>query len=130
MRTNNKGFTLIELVMVIVILGILAAVAIPRFANLSSNARESSFKGAVGAVKSAAVAYLGENQEYPPTVSELANAFQSDDFTLSNAQGSATDQIGGTPSSGTAVYVISKDGKYYVQLGYDSSTGTVYSSGL
>lgn len=50
---KQKGFTLIELVMVIVILGILAAFALPRFADLGGDAREASIKGAQGAVKSA-----------------------------------------------------------------------------
>ncbi len=51
---KEKGFTLIELVMVIVILGILAAFALPRFADLGSEARTSALNGAIGAVKSAA----------------------------------------------------------------------------
>jgi MSHA pilin protein MshA len=50
---KEKGFTLIELVMVIVILGILAAFALPRFADLGGEARESAIKGAAGAIKSA-----------------------------------------------------------------------------
>ncbi|HEY9121005.1 MAG TPA: type II secretion system protein [Marinobacter sp.] len=50
---KEKGFTLIELVMVIVILGILAAFALPRFADLGGDAREASIQGARGAVKSA-----------------------------------------------------------------------------
>lgn len=50
---KQQGFTLIELVMVIVILGILAATALPKFANLQGNARMSSLNGALGAVKSA-----------------------------------------------------------------------------
>jgi len=50
---KEKGFTLIELVMVIVILGILAAFALPRFADLSGDARESVVRGAQGSVKSA-----------------------------------------------------------------------------
>ncbi|PHQ23825.1 type II secretory pathway pseudopilin PulG [Marinobacter guineae] len=50
---KEKGFTLIELVMVIVILGILAAFALPRFADLSGDAEEAAIEGARGSVKSA-----------------------------------------------------------------------------
>jgi len=50
---KEKGFTLIELVMVIVILGILAAFALPRFADLGGEARAASIQGAAGSVKSA-----------------------------------------------------------------------------
>jgi MSHA pilin protein MshA len=50
---QQKGFTLIELVMVIVILGILAAFALPRFADLGGEARAASVQGVYGAVRSA-----------------------------------------------------------------------------
>jgi len=61
MKHKQQGFTLIELVVVIVILGILAAVATPKFVDLTSKAETASGKGIVAAYQSAAVLQFANN---------------------------------------------------------------------
>ena len=74
-KTKQLGFTLIELVIVIVILGILAAIAIPKYVDLSTTATDAAKLSMAGAVKSALAISIAENKTYP-TVTELADNVQ------------------------------------------------------
>ena len=69
---KSKGFTLIELMIVVAIIGILAAIAIPRFANLIDRAREARTQGNLGAIRSAMSIYYGTNDGiWPGTIANL-----------------------------------------------------------
>ena len=59
---NNKGFTLIELIMVTIILGILAAVAVPRYMGTVSKAEEAAEKAVINALRAAVEDYA--TQQY------------------------------------------------------------------
>jgi|HubBroStandDraft_2_1064218.scaffolds.fasta_scaffold302413_1 MSHA pilin protein MshA len=111
MRKNQQGFTLIELVVVITILGILAAFAIPRFASLDSAARISATSAMVGTLRSASALahaqYLVAGNAPATVIMEgttisLTNGYP--DATATGIQAAIQDPSGFTPAiSGTTL---------------------------
>lgn len=62
---RDRGFTLVELVTTIIILGILAAVAVPKFVSLDSSARTAAAQGAAAALQSTSVILYAQNKARP-----------------------------------------------------------------
>jgi prepilin-type N-terminal cleavage/methylation domain-containing protein len=81
---KSKGFTLIELMIVVAIIGILSAIAIPKFADLIRRSNEGATKGNLGAIRSAISIYYGEMEGQFPVAS--ATETLNDILTMDNGK--------------------------------------------
>ncbi|MCM2267357.1 MAG: type II secretion system GspH family protein [Elusimicrobiales bacterium] len=65
MSRDREGFTLIELMVILAIMGILAGIAVIRFGGVLEKAKEGATRGALGSLRSALNIYYGDNSLYP-----------------------------------------------------------------
>ena len=71
MFKNKKGFTLIELMIVVAIIGVLAAIAIPNFLNYQCKAKQSEAKSGLGTIRTTQEAYFAEYDTYGDAIAKI-----------------------------------------------------------
>jgi len=79
-RPNRKGFTLIEILIVVIILGILAAIVIPQFTNASKDAKQSALVTMVQSMRSQIALFKLQHNDYLPGSAPLNGAFSGATF--------------------------------------------------
>lgn len=98
--SNPKGFTLIELMVVIVIIGILAALAIPKFLDASAKAKISEAPTVLAAYESGQLAYVSEKGYCGGSSDIIFSAPTSSNWWNYAISGGSSDGTAGTPNSG------------------------------
>ena len=74
MKKNNSGFTLVEIMIVVLIIALLSSIAIPNLLRVRINAHDASAQTALKAISTAMETYLSSNTTYPPDTTTLVNA--------------------------------------------------------
>jgi type IV pilus assembly protein PilA len=111
-KPNQKGFTLVELLIVIAIIGILAAIAIPQFSSYRQRGYNTAAKADVKNAYTAAQAYFSDNPTGTPTLANL-NAYgytQTASVSTTAGLSAAAGTITASHGSGTSTYTINSAG--------------------
>ncbi len=128
---SPRGFTLIELMIVVAIIGILAAIAIPRFSQMLEKSKEGQTKGSLNSIHSAIYIYYGDQKGIWPTTLTTFSAYSFSQY-LDNVNpvkvtgafvASSSSPSGSmvTMTSQSSVPIASASGWLY-----DSNNGSVY----
>ncbi|MBI4386183.1 MAG: prepilin-type N-terminal cleavage/methylation domain-containing protein [Elusimicrobia bacterium] len=126
-KAGSFGFTLIELMIVVAIIGILAAIAIPKFGQLVNKSKEGATKGSLGALRSALSIYYGDMEgTYPSTIEGLTiSGKYLTALPFAKTPGYHADSDGEVADSGVLAVTDAGGWAYNNQTG-DANFGTVW----
>jgi general secretion pathway protein G len=125
-KIGNRGFTLIELMIVVAIIGILAAIAIPLYASIQARARVAKVQADLRTLASAVSMYQAHIGSLPNAITDLTVSVSND---LGQTAGPFIGSVptppgGGSPtwSAYTAAYSSSSDGTFSLSASGDGTT--------
>lgn len=101
---DRRGFTLLELLIVVSIIGILAGIAMPKMAEVARKAQEGALKGNLGALRSSLSIYYGDNEGIYPSCIAGADSTVFSSVLMPNYIGAIPQVKGGLHPATNAVY--------------------------
>ena len=98
LKTNNKGFTIVELLIVIVVIGILAAIAVVAYNGVTTRANDTKRESNARNIANALAVYNSENEAWPKDATE-AKTFLSNTNNVAKVDSGVINSIGTNPTA-------------------------------